>query len=97
MFLAAALFLVVSWFKLNGVRYALTAYGPVLLILSIVLTLRQPGCRTEGLAVPVDPNAQTSRRPCRLTAIPLGIPRPRESVDRYPGHAWQPGEQKSGV
>ena len=45
MFLAAALFLVGmgSSFKLNGVRYALIAYGPVLLILSIVLILRQPG------------------------------------------------------
>ena len=45
MFLAAALFLVGmgSSFKLNGVRYALIAFGPVLLILSIVLILRQPG------------------------------------------------------
>ena len=45
MFLAAALFLVGmgSSFKLNGVRYALIASGPVLLILSIVLILRQPG------------------------------------------------------
>ena len=44
-FLAAALFLVGmgSSFKLNGVRYALMPYGPVLLILSIVLILRQPG------------------------------------------------------
>ena len=45
MFLATALFLVgvgIS-FKLNGVRYALIAFGPVLLILSIVLVLRQPG------------------------------------------------------
>lgn len=45
MFLAAALFLagMGSSFKLNGVRYALIASGPVLLILSIVLILRQPG------------------------------------------------------
>ena len=45
MFLAAALFLagMGSPFKLNGVRYALTAFGSVLLILSIVPILRQPG------------------------------------------------------
>ena len=30
-------------FKLNGVRYALIAVGSVLLILSIVPILRQPG------------------------------------------------------
>ena len=44
-FLPAALFLVGmgSSFKLNGVRYALIAFGSVLLILSIVLILRQPG------------------------------------------------------
>ena len=45
MLLAAALFLVGMGgsFKLNGVRYALIVFGPVLLILSIVLILRQPG------------------------------------------------------
>jgi len=44
-FLAAVLFLVGigSSFKLPGVRYALVAFGSVLLILSIVLILRQPG------------------------------------------------------
>jgi hypothetical protein len=43
-FLAAVLFLVGigSSFKLYGVRYALVAFGSVLLILSIVLILRQP-------------------------------------------------------
>jgi hypothetical protein len=43
-FLAAVLFLVGigSSFKLPGVRYALVAFGSVLLILSIVLILRQP-------------------------------------------------------
>jgi hypothetical protein len=44
-FLAAVLFLVGigSSFKLAGVRYALVAFGSVLLVLSIVLILRQPG------------------------------------------------------
>ena len=44
-FLAAVLFLVGigSSFKLNGVRYALVAFGSVLLIISIVLILQQPG------------------------------------------------------
>ena len=44
-FLAAVLFLVGigSSFKLTGVRYALVAFGCVLLILSIVLILQQPG------------------------------------------------------
>ena len=44
-FLAAVLFLVGigSSFKLLGVRYALITFGSVLLILSIVLILRQPG------------------------------------------------------
>jgi hypothetical protein len=44
-FLAAVLFLVGigSSFKLNGVRYALITFGSVLLVLSIVLILRQPG------------------------------------------------------
>ena len=44
-FLAAVLFLVGigSSFKLNSVRYALIAFGSVLLILSVVLILRQPG------------------------------------------------------
>jgi hypothetical protein len=44
-FLAAVLFLVGigSSFKLHGVRYALATFGSVLLILSIVLILRQPG------------------------------------------------------
>ena len=44
-FLAAVLFLVGigSSFKLHGVRYALIAFGSVLLIVSIVLILRQPG------------------------------------------------------
>jgi hypothetical protein len=44
-FLAAVLFLVGigSSFKLTGVRYALITFGSVLLILSIVLILRQPG------------------------------------------------------
>ena len=44
-FLAAVLFLVGigSSFKLTGVRYALIAFGSVLLILSIVLILQQPG------------------------------------------------------
>ena len=44
-FLAAVLFLVGigSSFKLLGIRYALIAFGSVLLILSIVLILRQPG------------------------------------------------------
>jgi hypothetical protein len=32
-----------SSFKLNGVRYALITFGSVLLVLSIVLILRQPG------------------------------------------------------
>lgn len=44
-FLAAVLFLVgvASSFKLHGVRYALIAFGSVLLILSVVLILQQPG------------------------------------------------------
>ena len=44
-FLAAVLFLVGigSTFKLHGIRYALITFGSVLLILSIVLILRQPG------------------------------------------------------
>ena len=44
-FLAAVLFLVGigSSFKLNGVRYALVTFGSVLLILSIILILQQPG------------------------------------------------------
>ena len=44
-FLAAVLFLVGigSSFKLHGVRYALVTFGSVLLLLSIVLILRQPG------------------------------------------------------
>ena len=44
-FLAAVLFLVGigSSFKLYGVRYALITFGSVLLIVSIVLILRQPG------------------------------------------------------
>ena len=44
-FLAAVLFLVGigSSFKLHGVRYALVTFGSVLLILSIVLIVRQPG------------------------------------------------------
>jgi hypothetical protein len=44
-FLAAVLFLVGigSSFKLNSVRYALITFGSVLLVLSIVLILRQPG------------------------------------------------------
>jgi hypothetical protein len=44
-FLAAVLFLVgigSSW-KLHSVRYALIAFGSVLLIISIVLILQQPG------------------------------------------------------
>jgi hypothetical protein len=47
-FLAAVLFLVGigSSFKLNGVRYALITFGSVLLVLSIVLILRQPGLPT---------------------------------------------------
>ena len=32
-----------SSFKLTGVRYALVGFGSVLLILSIVLILQQPG------------------------------------------------------
>jgi len=44
-FLAAVLFLVGigSSFKLTGVRYALISFGTVLLILSVVLILNQPG------------------------------------------------------
>ncbi len=44
-FLAAVLFLVGigSSFKLPGVRYALVVFGSVLLILSIILILQQPG------------------------------------------------------
>lgn len=44
-FLAAVLFLVGigSSFKMHGIRYALIAFGSVLLILSVVLILRQPG------------------------------------------------------
>ena len=44
-FLAAVLFLVGigSSFKLHSIRYALIAFGSVLLILSLVLILRQPG------------------------------------------------------
>lgn len=44
-FLAAVLFLVGigSSFQLPGVRYALVTFGSVLLVLSIVLILRQPG------------------------------------------------------
>jgi hypothetical protein len=44
-FLAAVLFLVGigSSFKLHGIRYALITFGSVLLILSVVLILRQPG------------------------------------------------------
>jgi len=45
LFLAAVLFLVGigSSFALNGVRYALITFGSVLLILSVVLILQQPG------------------------------------------------------
>ena len=45
LFLAAVLFLVGigSSFQLHGVRYALITFGSVLLILSVVLILRQPG------------------------------------------------------
>ena len=45
MFLAAVLFLVGIGrsVRLNGVRHALITVGSVLLILSIVLILRQPG------------------------------------------------------
>ena len=94
MFLAAALFLVGmgSSFKLNGVRYALIAFGPVLLILSIVLILRQPGCRTEGLAVPVDPNAQDQPAPLPADGNPAGYsspPRIGESVPRPRLAAWR--------
>ena len=44
-FLAAVLFLasIGSSFRLYGVRYALITFGSVLLILSVVLILRQPG------------------------------------------------------
>jgi hypothetical protein len=44
-FLAAVLFIVGigSSFKLPGVRYALVAFGSVLLVFSIVLILQQPG------------------------------------------------------
>ena len=44
-FLAAVLFLVGigSSFKLHGVRYALITLGSVLLVVSVVLILRQPG------------------------------------------------------
>ena len=44
-FLAAVLFLVGigSSFKLTGVRYALITFGSVLLILSVLLIIRQPG------------------------------------------------------
>jgi hypothetical protein len=44
-FLAAVLFLVGigSSFKLPGIRYALIVFGSVLLLLSVVLILRQPG------------------------------------------------------
>ena len=44
-FLAAVLFIVGigSSFKLHGVRYALVAFGSVLLVFSIVLILQQPG------------------------------------------------------
>ncbi len=44
-FLAAVLFLagIASTFKLNSIRYALIIFGTVLLLLSIVLILRQPG------------------------------------------------------
>ena len=44
-FLAAVLFLVGigSSFKLHGVRYALIAFGSVLLIVSLTLILKQPG------------------------------------------------------
>ena len=44
-FLAAVLFLVGigSSFKLPGIRYALIVFGSLLLIVSIVLILRQPG------------------------------------------------------
>ena len=45
MFLAAVLFLVGigSSFKLPGVRYALVVFGTLLLIISIVLIIREPG------------------------------------------------------
>ena len=44
-FLAAVLFIVGigSSFKLPGMRYALVAFGSVLLVFSIVLILQQPG------------------------------------------------------
>ena len=44
-FLAAVLFLVGigSSFRLHGIRYALIGFGSVLLVLSIVLILQQPG------------------------------------------------------
>jgi hypothetical protein len=47
-FLAAVLFLVGigSSFKLHGVRYALIAFGSVLLIFAIVLIVQQPGLPT---------------------------------------------------
>jgi hypothetical protein len=44
-FLAAVLFMVGigTSFKLHGVRYALVGFGTLLLILSVVLILQQPG------------------------------------------------------
>ena len=44
-FLAAVLFLVGigSSFRLHGVRYALITFGSVLLVVSVVLILHQPG------------------------------------------------------
>jgi hypothetical protein len=63
-FLAAVLFLVGigSTFKLHGVRYALIAFGSVLLVLSVVLLAQQPGLPHLSAS---DARARAAARPQR--------------------------------
>ena len=56
-----------SSFKLPGVRYALVAFGSVLLIFSIVLILQQPG--VSKLSRP-GKNGQFTRP---IAAAPVGV------------------------
>ena len=89
-FLAAVLFLVGigSSFKLPGVRYALVGFGSVLLILSIVLILQQPGFRAEpgGGVWRARPSrvcaCRTAQRTCWMrTMLPAGS---RKAQSRIP-------------
>jgi hypothetical protein len=77
-FLAAVLFLVGigSSFKLHGVRYALIAFGAVLLIFSIVLIAQQPGL-PAGLRRPAPVRPTDASR--SSSAIHAGRGRPATS------------------